>query len=303
MAAIQLIDFEDIYTAIIELLKIQSTDTATLSRIKRDINIAYEDIISRHEWWWNRSLTTQQLPVKVITGTISVTEDSAAIVFSSAPAISLAGYRFKVSGKPDVYTISAHIAASPNATLSVTYVGATNATANFRSWKDYVLLPTDCKEVVVAQHPHYPDPLEEVGLEDFRRLVAQNPDQEGPPLYYTTDDFDAAGKRKLRYWPAVYGSKINLDVDYTMNFVGLDLAGDEPCIPIADRTVLFYYGASHAWERERNPEASAKYFNLGEKKLGEMAAKISRATGSPVLRPGVGYMAQKRQQRRSRSGF
>lgn len=300
MAAIQIVDFEDIYTAILELLKIQASDTTTLNRIKRDINIAYEDVISRHEWWWNRSLTTLQLPAKITTGTISVTSGSTTVTFSSAPAASVAGYRLKIGSSSDVYNVSTHTGGATTAVLTIAYIGNTDTDLTYKCWKDYVLLPTDCKETVMVQHSVYADPVEELGLEDFRRVVAQQPDREGPPLYYTTDDFDSAGKRKLRYWPAVYATKLNLDVDYTMNFVGLDIAGDEPAIPIADRIVLFYYGASHAWERERNPEASAKYYNLGERKLGDMAAKISRSTGSPVLRASAGYMAQKRQQKRGR---
>lgn len=300
MAAIQILDFEDIYTAIIEMLKIQSTDTTTINRIKRDINISYEDIISRQNWWWNRSVTTLQLPVAIETGTISCTSGSVNITFSSAPAASTVGYKIKFAGSIEVYTIATHTAAATAATLNVAYIDDTDTAVEYTLWKDFVQLPTDCKETVIVQHQYYNQPIEAVGLSDFRRLVAQQPDREGPPMYYTTDDFDSSGKRKLRYWPAVHDTKINLDVDYMMNFVALDLDGDEPAMPINDRTVLFYYGASHAWGRERNAEESNKYFQLGEKKLAEMASKIEDSKDMPVLRPGLGYLAQKRQQRRGR---
>lgn len=300
MSAITLVDFEDIYTAIVELLKIQSSDAVTLNRIKRDINIAYEDIIARRNWWWNRSLTTLQTEAKVNTGTIEVTEGSTTISFSSAPTASVANYRFKAQGRNEVYTIASHSGGSTSATLNIAYVGPTNTALSFTCWKDWAQLPTDCKETTIVQHQLYNQPMLAVGLNDFRRLVAQAPDREGPPIYYTTDDYDSDGKRRLRYWPAVYSSKINVDVDYMMNVSPLDLAGDEPIMPIPDRTVLFYFGASHAWERERNPESAAKYFQLGEKKLSEMASKIEDSVETPLLRPGAGYMAQKRRPRRGR---
>lgn len=299
MAAISLIDFEDIYTAILEMLKIQSSDTTTVNRIKRDINIAYEDIIAYRNWWWNRSVTTLQLPAVIESGTITVTSGSTSITFSSAPTPSVANYKMKFAGSNEVYTIATHTALSTSATLNIAYIGDTASGVTYTLWKDYVQLPTDCKETFIVQHAYLDQPMEAVGLSDFRRLVKQDPDREGVPLYYTTDDFDSSGKRKLRYWPAVSDVKINLDVDYMMNITPLEADGDEPSMPINDRTVLFYYACSSAWGRERNDEQSAKYFNLGEKKKAEMASKIEDSKDMPVLRPGLGYMAQKRAQRRN----
>lgn len=303
MAAIQLIDFEDIYTAIIELLKIQASDTVTLNRIKRDINIAYEDVISRHNWWWNRSVTTLQTAAKIITGTVTATNASTSITLSSAPTVSVANYKIMFEGDPEVYTIASHSAASTSATLNVAFVGDTGSGKTYKLWKDFVSLPTDCKETFMVQHQHYNQPMECVGLSEFRRIVAQQPDREGPPVVYTTDDYDSNGQRRLRYWPAVNTDKINLDVDYIMNFSALDLDGDEPIMPANDRTVLFYYGASAAWRRERNTEEANNFYQLGEKKLAEMASKIEDSRESPVLRVSHGYLAMKRRQKRGRGRF
>lgn len=300
MAAITLIDFEDIYTAIIELLKIQSSDTTTIARIKRDINIGYEDVMSRHNWWWNRSVTTLQLPSVITTGTVSVTEASTSIAFSSAPASSVANYKIKFSGHNEVYTISAHTAAQTGATLNIAFIGDTDSAIGYQLWKDYAQLPTDCKETVIVQHQYLDQPMEACSLQDFRRIASQQPDREGVPLYYTTDDFDSSGKRRLRYWPSICTHKVNLDIDYMMNFVALDQDGDEPAMPYNDRTVLFYIGASHAWGRERNDMQSEKYFNLAEKKISEMIGKIEDSKDMPILRPSFSYMASKRRQRRSR---
>lgn len=298
MAAIQIVDLEDIYTAIIELVKIQSTDTTTINRIKRDINIAYEDVVAKGNWWWNRSLTTLQLPAKITTGTVSATSGSTSITFSSAPAASVANYKIIFSGHAEVYTISAHTAAATAATLNIAFIGDTDSALTYKLWKDFAQLPTDCKETFIVQHQQDTQPMECVGLSDFRRIVAQQPDREGVPMYYTTDDFDSSSKRKLRYWPAINTNKINLDVDYINVFVGLDMDGDEPAMPPHDRTVLFYFGASHAWRRERNTEEANNYWNMAQNKLSEMLSKIQDSQESPVLRAGVGYMAQKRRQRR-----
>lgn len=300
MAAITLVDYEDIYTAILELLKIQASDTTTLNRIKRNVNIVYEDVISRHNWWWNRSLTTLQTPAKITAGTVAMTNGATTVTFSSAPAASVANYKIKFAASPEVYTISAHTAGASTATLAVAFIGTTDTAASYTVWKDFIQLPTDCKETTVVQHQLDSQPMISVGLSDFRRIVAVDPAREGFPVYYTTDDFDSEGKRRLRYYPAVYSNKVNLDVDYMMNFTPLDLDGDVPIMPLNDRTVLFYYGAAFAWGRERNPEEFNTYWQLGEKKLAEMASKIEDSRESPLLRVSSGYLAQKRQQRRGR---
>lgn len=303
MAAIQIIDFEDIYTAVLGLLKIQASDTTTLNRIKRDINACYANLVSRKPWWWNRSLLQLQTAKKQVTGTIAITEGSTAITFSVAPTVSLADYKISIGGFAEILTISSHSALSTSATLSVPFLGATVTAASFKAYNDYVLLPTDCKETTMVQHQHANQPMIGVGLQDFRRIVAAEPLREGTPVYYTTDDFTASGKRKLRFWPALSATGVTLDVDYSMNFVGLDLDGDEPIMPIEDRIVLYYYGAAEAWSRERNPEESNRYLQLAEIKFNDMASHITDSVQQPKMSLSVGYMAQKRAKRRRGSGF
>jgi hypothetical protein len=299
MSAITIIDFEDIYTAILELLKIQASDTTTVNRIKRDTNIAYEDVIARHNWWWNRSLTTVQTVARINTPTATLTQGSTSVTFSSAPSgSSLAGYKIIFGAGPEVYTIQTHGAGTANASLNIAFAGASASGASVKIWKDFIQLPSDCKETFIVQHQHYFQPMEACGLSDFRHIVAQDPAREGHPIYYTTDDFDSDGKRRLRFWPANNSQLYNIDIDYLMNFVPLALDGDEPIMPVNDRTVLFYLACSQAWRRERNTEEANNYLQLGEKKLAEMASKMEDSKESPVLRPGVGYMAQKRMQRR-----
>lgn len=303
MAAIQIIDFEDIYTAVMGLLKIQASDTVTLNRIKRDINACYADLVSRKPWWWNRSLVQLQTAKKQVTGTISVTEGSTSVTFSTAPTVSLTDYKLSIGGFPEILTIASHSANSTSATLAVPYLGSTGTALSFKAYSDYVLLPTDCKETALVQHQHMNQPMIGVGLQDFRRIVATEPLREGPPLYYTTDDFTAEGKRKLRFWPAISSSGITLDVDYTMNFVALDLDGDEPIMPVEDRIVLFYFGAAEAWSRERNPEESNRYLQKAEMKVTEMAGRVSDSIQQPQMTISAGYLAQKRRKRGRQNTF
>ena len=69
-----------------------------------------------------------------------MTNNNAAITFSSAPAVSVAGRHFKVEGHPDVFIISTHTAATAAATLDTVYTGDTAAAAAYKVMKlDYDL--------------------------------------------------------------------------------------------------------------------------------------------------------------------
>lgn len=302
MAAISLIDFQDIYTAVMELLKIQASDTTTLARIKRDINIGYEDLIGRYNFWWARSLVELQTTAKRIVGTVNVTNNSASIVFSSAPATSVVGYQIKFAGFQEVYTIATHTAAATAATISVPFLGPTDTVATYVLWKDYVDLPTDCNETVMISHQFLKQPIMAKGLLEFKRMVAQCPDKEGVPLVYTTDDYSANGKRKLRFWPAVRTTAVTLDIDYMMDLPLLDLDGDEPAMPHKERISLFYYALSQAWARERNDEQSVKYMQLYEARVAAMISKMQDSSDSPKISVNYGYLQQKRM-KRSRGGW
>ena len=63
MAAYKLTDFSDIYLAVMEELKLQTSDTTSLNRIKRMVNMIYlDEVVPASRWFWlygNTSLTHQ----------------------------------------------------------------------------------------------------------------------------------------------------------------------------------------------------------------------------------------------------
>jgi hypothetical protein len=77
-----LTDFEDIYTAVCEELKVPLTDGTTLARIKRDINMIYLNHVVPYKprsWDWlvqRENIVTYE---KIETGTVTVTADSTTI--------------------------------------------------------------------------------------------------------------------------------------------------------------------------------------------------------------------------------
>lgn len=312
MAVYKLLDFEDIYTAILEELKIQSSDTTNLYRIKRAINMCYiNEVIPAARWYWlqgNSAITHQAY---YGSGTVSVTPSSTTVTLSVAPAStvgasgSFLNYYFSVDGTNDIYKITAHTALNTSFTIDREYNDALNATANFKIWQEDLALPTDLRETTEVWHDHQATPMEPKGLQDFRRIAAENRKAEGRPFHYSTYDYrdpstgtgetESDRYRLLKVFPAISSYATHIRFDYIKEADALELDGDEPLMPIEDRIVIFYGALSQLYSSlVRNPEEAARNYQLFQNKLAKMMGKIQDTLETPKLRPDSTYMSQVR---------
>lgn len=190
MAAQQLRTFSDIYSAVLEELKIQSSDTTALNRIKRDINAMYlDEVLNFKDWYWARIKADVVSEAYLSTGTASVTIDSVTVTLSSAPSESQTGKLFQVNGYAEIYRIRSHTAGSTTVTLESKYTGTTSSSASFKIWSEHIPLPVDMLETYNVWHDHDTEPMQSVGDTKFLQLRLSNPNREGRPKYFTTVDY------------------------------------------------------------------------------------------------------------------
>lgn len=182
--------FEDIYTAILEELGIQSSDTVALNRIKRDINSVYlEEICPESRWSWLRKTVDLEHAAYISTGTCTVTSNSNTVTLTSAPSYSVQGYYFVGGSFSEVYKVNTHSAGSTTLTLHTKYNGTTSSTASYRLWPKSVPLPANCRETIEVRHDFRGAPLEARGFQDFQKLESLSPRATGRPIYYCTGDW------------------------------------------------------------------------------------------------------------------
>lgn len=121
------------------------------------INRAYQAIWSggaeiapevNEPWWWLFKEANFLTDASIATGTVSVTLGSASITFSVAPAASVVGFWFKVTGHNELYKIAMHTGGAVGATLDSVYLGATNAAASYILFKTDYTLTTDVLRLV-----------------------------------------------------------------------------------------------------------------------------------------------------------
>lgn len=295
-----LVDFEDLYTAILEEVKIPTTDGTTLARIKRDINMIYLNHVvpfKPRAWWWLEVLQDVVTPVKVTTGTVAVAAGGTTLTFSSAPAVDLDNYYFKAEGYPHIIKISAHTAAATTATLETAWPDTALTTSSFKCWKDHASLASNIKDVVQVSHDRRPAPLDLISNVKFSERRRRYPELEGYPILCNSYDFDSSGNRQIRWYPACSTEKTILHIEGRQEATALSADADEPLMPVEDRIVLFYGGCSRAWARERNESEATKNWNLFIMKLNEMAAKGGDGPQTTEMLPDPDYMVNKRYRR------
>jgi hypothetical protein len=182
--------FSHIVTQIMNLLKLQETDTVSKNRIKADVQRAYlQEIMPFHQWPWLRNKIHVQTEAYHATGTATVTQNSVTVTLSESVTHSRSGYYFSVDGQNDIYKISSHTAGSATLTLDVPYISTTSSTAKFKIWTDSIPLPADAMEILQVTHPGLVRPIEGVGLQELRRIQAMAPKAEGRPSYLTLGDW------------------------------------------------------------------------------------------------------------------
>jgi hypothetical protein len=189
MAVYDLQNLADIRNAVREELKISATETETLRRITRDIQMVYREVISYARWWWLQESKTVVLPSAWKEGTCRVISGSATVEFSTPPGGLRKGQYFSVDATQQVYIIESHTPGTTTVKLSDKYLGPTQLAATYKIWTDRIALPTNCKETVEVRDMLSATPLENMGLQEFRRLMNPMPKREGNPRYYYTSDF------------------------------------------------------------------------------------------------------------------
>lgn len=189
MAAYQLRTFADIVAAVREELKIPSTDTTTINRIKRDINMVYlNEVASFEKWDWLRGHLDASVEPK-ITGTCSVTQGSRTVTLGSAIGKSVTGYWFSLDSQNERYRVFNHTAGSTTITLEVEFSGSTNSSASYTVWNDKVFLPSQVRELIEVTTDLSTVPLEGCGLQKFRKYSNPQPKAAGFPRFYHLGDF------------------------------------------------------------------------------------------------------------------
>ena len=312
MAAYKLLDFKDIYEAIAAELKLQLSDTTSMNRIKRVVNMVYlDEVAPRARWFWLQGHSVVRHKITYSSGTCAVLSNTSTVTLSVPPAVtsgdngSFKGWYFTIDGQNEIYRIAEHAAESATVTLDTPYNGNLVTANAFKIFQENIPLPLDCRETVEIYYDHLATPLRGLGLQEFRKTQTSAPKSQGRPAYYCTYDFqdptddtvetELDRYRVLKVFPAISSYTTILKVDYIKDVTPLELDGDEPLMPVEDRIVLYYGALSILWSSiGRNPEEAGRNKSLYEDKIARMMGKITDSMDKPRVEPESSYIVAKR---------
>lgn len=201
-----------------------------LNRVYRTLCSGASEFLPEYvdDWWWlRRDDVLTVLPVTQ-TGTVAVTANSTSITFSSAPAVSVAGYRLRIDGHPDVFEIATHTGGAAAATLDSVYTGDTSGAATYTLMKVKYDLAADCSALIAPMFG-YRNNTQIIGLSPERmdELFPLSELSPGVPKAFAMEDV-----RTVRFSHGGMTDDRSMRIEYRYRPVVTDLEDDSNSIPL-----------------------------------------------------------------------
>ena len=270
-----------------------------MTKLDALVNEVYRDIALMADWWWLVKRQIIATADDISTGTVSVTNNSTSITFSSAPTPSVADRFLLVAGNAidsgARYRIATHTAAAAAATLDGVYTGATDTVAGYKVYQDSYDLATDFDRPLFIRRYGFPNPMDKISPSEMATL--KNFDEStGKPQVYAIYDWETTGQPSATseqqlilhpYPDAIY----RIEVEYRRT-LDTELSGSStPLIPDDYRQILIYGTLARGYVIFLNDsERSAFFQNLFDNLLAKMTQRQRDIDGSrPQIVPADSY--------------
>jgi len=237
--------FLELRKRVAEMLGLDQTQTTQDDIIKAWVNDSYQFITGMQTWPWALETDIIQTSLEITTETVSVTNGSTAITFSSAPSVTVANdYRIQFEDSDDWYDISSHTAESTSATLSDPFLGATNAVSTYKLRKVYYDLPTDFGRMRAMKQSRTDVKLEPIDWH-FKDKILPDPTDLNEPTFYDIrkQDFSISSSTQPNYQVTFFPTpNVEMNIDFTYNIRVGDLSTDTdiPIIPPQWHSILIF---------------------------------------------------------------
>lgn len=234
--------FLELRKRIAELSGLDQADTSTDMRLKAWTNEAYKDISAFFDWPWLLKQAIIQTQPDLTTGTISVTNGSAAATLSSAPSASVGSlankWAIKIEGSDDFYFISTHTMGDSALILSNNYLGTTGS-KTYELKKLYYSLPADVDRLQDLRATVDNHQLIEIDPMTLDNLVPMIPAGNNTPNYFYFFGYDTNQNWQIGFesTPAIQS---NLLLRYYQKITELSLDTDVPLVPVKYHNVIVY---------------------------------------------------------------
>jgi len=276
-ATTQPTDFSDLYTALLNAVRMETGITATENQAKRAINVALHDMhigFGEHFPWATRRATlVTQAPYS--TGTLSINQGDTVLTGSGTAwntnnAFGVAnmrvGGKITIASGNEVYEI-ATVTNDTTAALTTDYIPANASGAAYSYFEDEYALATDfLRPINQRQFSTSSLPITLVDREDFEVWFPQN-NTTGTPFLGAIIDLAFSGnatpRRRLRLAPPP-SSALMIPYNYVTSNLAVSSTGteaanlsadtDQPIIPLRYRYAIVLHGLATFYRDKRDDE-------------------------------------------------
>ncbi len=309
-------DFSDLYTDLMNRVRVDTSESATKTQAQRYINIALNDmhINFGEKFPWAERHATLQVMAPYTTGTIAITKGSSSLVGTStlwntahdfgANNVRTTG-KMAINGTTDVYSISA-VGSDTAITLNERYQDTTETAGTYTYYEDEYDLASDFLRPFDVQYFDANSDIAIIGRREFRRNYPRNKTTGKIEVATIVDrSFNASTtpvRRIIFFRPP---SKYEL-IPYnyiTSNLAVTDVGveqtdlindTDEPIVPLHYRHVIVF-GALYHWYRDkkndtRSQEAKQEYSDL----VIRIASDTEIGASKPQMAPKMSHYRRNR---------
>lgn len=270
-----------------ELLGIDSTDTTAdnndtiQDKLKEWVNLRYLSLCGKRSWNFLIKDAIVQTVADITTGTVTATNGSANLVFTSAIVpTSVAGYFIQFSDTTDWYELTS-TADTTHAVMTVPYLGTTSSTLTFVIRKVYYALPSTMAKILnVSQHRIWNTSLKYIPPRLLDQYLAYR-QATNRPRYYSIAGIDSSRQYKMQLFPTP-NIAMNLNIRHYQVVTALSSDSDVPVIPEAFHEIIVWdvlstYGYLFL-DDTRISVAKAEFNDL----FAQLKANDVASEGSPV---------------------
>lgn len=287
--------FSTLYTAVANRVRIPTSNTTELAKIKAIVNQVYRDILFHEDWYWLVKRTVINTASAFDHGTITIVSGSTEFTLSNVATSlgSFVGRKLLLpTAGPDslaVYRIATHTADLATGNLDSEFTQDSVTSTAFHVYKDEYDLPTDFLSFVDMQRFGFPLAAKSVGPFDMLQMKGSDT-RVGRPQRYTVNDFDTTGDptTQRQLWVHPYPDHTyRMEIYYRRQAADMSGDSDVPAMPNEFRDILVDGALAIAYPAMLADESRGQMFRQRyEQGLARMAAQNREKTGQkPSIQP------------------
>ena len=294
-----------IETIVMNALRLPTSNTTELGKIRDLINAVYRDIYLKHDWWWMLKTQVVNTTAKVAhDGTMSVTLGSTAITASTAISLPIQHYALILTGNANdpnaVYRITTTTTSGTGTALVVDagITAATSTAAGYELYEDKIKLSADVGKMGQIKRFGGGLPIRLIGQEMMMQLKIQG-SISGRPEWASVFEFATSGDPTTQRWLWLHpypDKAYRLEILYKQQLNTELSSTTQPFMPDEYRQLLVYGALARGYPIYMDDLERAKFFQALFNDLMALmqAAQREYASDLPHLYPDESYRDTRR---------